>query len=394
MSAFGRVTGVGVQNIDAKSGRSGRAVVRIPPTSFGIALGLSGLSALWVFAGTSFGAPAAFGDALGILAAVVWIGLTFAYLRQGPRRILADARDATVGPLLAAPVMTAYVLAADVLEPHAPGAARTIVIAFLAIGLLVSGLLTGQWMTGGLEEETFGPAFFLPTVGIGFVGADAAAVVGLHSIAELFFGIGIAGWVLISSVALNRLFFRPRLAPSLIPTMAIELAPAAVAGNAYFLIHPGSPDLLLLGLSGYAALMVIAQIRLLPLYRTLSFTPSLLVVHVPAREHGAFRSPLARARASGRQLRIRLDTLRSDHGACRCDRRAHDRRRRARATAALPGRRSCSSTHPPFGRFGPVRSAVMPRSEQRALFGPRSARCRLCLSPPDRKTTFRGRAAA
>jgi tellurite resistance protein len=42
--------------------------------------------------------------------------------------------------------------------------------------------------------------------------------------------------------------------------MAIELAPAAVAGNAYFLIHPGSPDLLLLGLSGYAALMVIAQI--------------------------------------------------------------------------------------------------------------------------------------
>jgi tellurite resistance protein len=70
------------------------------------------------------------------------------------------------------------------------------------------------------------------------------------------------------------MFFRPRLAPSLIPTMAIELAPAAVAGNAYFLIHPGPPDLLLLGLSGYAALMVIAQIRLLPLYRTLSFTPS------------------------------------------------------------------------------------------------------------------------
>jgi tellurite resistance protein len=56
--------------------------------------------------------------------------------------------------------------------------------------------------------------------------------------------------------------------------MAIELAPAAVAGNAYFLIHPGPPDLLLLGLSGYGAVMVVAQIRLLPLYRTLSFTPS------------------------------------------------------------------------------------------------------------------------
>ncbi|MEA2189459.1 MAG: tellurite resistance protein [Solirubrobacteraceae bacterium] len=250
-----------------------RNVVRIPPNLFGIALGLSGLSALWAFAGTSFGAPAAVGDALGVLSAVVWIGLTVAYLRQGPRRILADARDATVGPFLAAPVMSAYALAV-VLEPHAPGAARAIVVVFLVIGLLVSGLLTGQWLTGGLQEQTFGPAFFLPGIGIGFVGADAAAAVGLHNIAELFFGIGIAAWVLISSVTLNRMFFRPRLAPGLIPTMAIELAPAAVAGNAYFLIRPGSPDLLLLGLSGYAAVMVVAQIRLLPLYRRLSFTPS------------------------------------------------------------------------------------------------------------------------
>jgi tellurite resistance protein len=250
-----------------------RTATRIPPNLFGIALGLSGLAALWGFAATSFGGPAAVGDVLGVLAAVVWVGLMVAYLRQGPRRILADGRDATVAPFLAAPVMSAYVLAAGVLEPHAPEAARVIVIAFLAIGLLVGGLLMGQWLTGGLDEATFGPAFFLPGIGIGFVGADAAATVGLHNIAQLFFGIGIAGWVLISSVTLNRMFFRPRLAPGLLPTMAIEMAPAAVAGNAYFLIHTGPPDLLLLGLSGYAALMTIAQLRLLPLYRTLSFTP-------------------------------------------------------------------------------------------------------------------------
>ncbi|MDX6512266.1 MAG: tellurite resistance protein [Gaiellaceae bacterium] len=248
-------------------------VVRIPPNFFGIALGLSGLAALWAFAGATFGGPAAIGDVLGVLAAVVWVGLMVAYLRQGPRRILADARDATLGPFLAAPVMTAYVLAAGVLEPHAPGAAHAIVIVFLVVGLLVSGLLFGQWLTGGLQEETFGPAFFLPGIGIGFVGADAAATVGLHSVAELFFGVGIVSLVLIGSVTANRLFFRPRLAPNLLPTMAIELAPAAVAGNAYFLIHPGPPDQLLLALSGYAALMTIAQIRFLPLYRTLSFTP-------------------------------------------------------------------------------------------------------------------------
>jgi tellurite resistance protein len=263
-------------------------VVRIPPGLFGIPLGLSGLAALWVFGAASFGGPAAVGDALGLLAAAVWIALTVAYLRQGPRRVLADGRDPTLGPFLAAPVMAGYVLAAGVLEPHAPGAARAIVIAFLVIGLLVSGLLTGQWMTGGFDEKTFGPAFFLPGIGIGFVGADAAATVGLHSIAQLFFGVGIAGWVFISSVGLNRLLFRPRLPPALIPTMAIELAPAAVAGNAYFLIHGGPPDLLLLGLSGYGALMVVAQIRLLPLYRTLSFTPSFWAFTFPPANMALF----------------------------------------------------------------------------------------------------------
>ncbi|HWF72231.1 MAG TPA: hypothetical protein VG186_02735 [Solirubrobacteraceae bacterium] len=251
--------------------RHRRAAVRIPPNLFGIALGLSGLAALWVFAQAPFGAPAAVAAALGVLAAAVWIGTLAIYLRQGPKRILADARDASVGPFLAAPVMTAYALA-YVLDQYAPDVAEAMVVVFLVIGLLVGGLLTGQWLTGGLQEATFGPAFFLPGIGIGFVGSNAAAVVGLHTLAELFFGMGIAAWVLISSVALNRMFFTPRLPPNLIPTMAIELAPAAVAGNAYFLIHSGAPDLLLLALSGYGALMTVAQLRLLPLYRELSFS--------------------------------------------------------------------------------------------------------------------------
>ena len=81
------------------------------------------------------------------------------------------------------------------------------------------------------------------------MGADAAATVGLHGIAELCFGVGVTALLFIARVTLKRLFFRPRLPPPLTPTMAIELAPAAVAGNAYFLIHPGPPDMVLLGLT-------------------------------------------------------------------------------------------------------------------------------------------------
>jgi tellurite resistance protein len=54
--------------------------------------------------------------------------------------------------------------------------------------------------------------------------------------------------------------------------MAIELAPPAVAGSAYFLLKPGPPDLFAYGIAGYAVTMVIAQARLLPLYRAAGFT--------------------------------------------------------------------------------------------------------------------------
>jgi tellurite resistance protein len=128
-------------------------------------------------------------------------------------------------------------------------------------------------MTGGLEEQTFSTAFFLPILGVGLVGSEAASTVGLHSMAQVYFGIGAVAWVFMSSVVLNRLFFRPRLPAALIPTLAIELAPPALAGSAYFLLHPGPPDQLALALAGYAALMIVAQARLITLYRALTFTP-------------------------------------------------------------------------------------------------------------------------
>jgi tellurite resistance protein len=248
------------------------AVARIPPNFFGIAFGLSGLAAAWLYASAAFGAPAAVGNAIAVLAAVTWVLLTIAYLRQGPRRILADSHDAALGPFLAVAVLAALVLG-EALAAPAPTAGRVIVIVFLVAGLLLGGLLVGQWMTGGLEEMTFTTAFFLPILGVGFIGSEAASVVGLHAIAQVYFGIGAVGWVFMSSVVLNRLFFRPRLPAPLVPTLAIVVAPPAIAGSAYFLLHPGPPDQLALALAGYAALMIVAQARLFPLYRALTFTP-------------------------------------------------------------------------------------------------------------------------
>jgi tellurite resistance protein len=89
----------------------------------------------------------------------------------------------------------------------------------------------------------------------------------------LCFGVGVGCWLLLGSVILNRLLFTAQLPAALMPTLAIEVAPPAVAGNAYFALHGLRADTASYALAGYAILMVLVQVRLLPLYLRLRFTP-------------------------------------------------------------------------------------------------------------------------
>jgi tellurite resistance protein len=56
--------------------------------------------------------------------------------------------------------------------------------------------------------------------------------------------------------------------------MAIEVAPPVVAGNAWFALDGGRADAVAFILAGYAFLMVVVQLRLVPLYRTAPFGPA------------------------------------------------------------------------------------------------------------------------
>ena len=152
-------------------------------------------------------------------------------------------------------------------------AGRVLVIVFLAVTTILGGWLTGQWMTGGIDQDSVHPGYFLPTVAGGLVGAYCAAQVHLHALGEASFGIGVICWLLLGSMILNRLFIRPALPPALMPTMAIEIAPPVVAGLAYFALTGRAVNLVACALAGYAVLMALAQVRLIPVYARLSFTP-------------------------------------------------------------------------------------------------------------------------
>jgi tellurite resistance protein len=246
---------------------------RVPPNLFGIALGVAGLALAWHAAVPVLGIPQAVPDALDVLDAVLWLVLVGAYLAQGPRVIMADLRDPVLSPFVSASALTAMILAAALAKEAAPAAGRVLVVVFLAVTIVLGGWLTGQWITGGIEPESVHPGYFLPTAAGGLIGVNAAATVHLHALADASFGIGVISWVLLGSIILNRLFTRPALPSALVPTMAIELGIAAVAGTAYFAVAGRTVSFMACALGGYAVLMALVQVRLIPVYRRLSFTP-------------------------------------------------------------------------------------------------------------------------
>ncbi|HWF55409.1 MAG TPA: hypothetical protein VG223_12300 [Solirubrobacteraceae bacterium] len=102
--------------------------------------------------------------------------------------------------------------------------------------------LTGQWIAGRLDFAALHPGYFLPTAAGGFIGAQGAAEVGWPGPARALVGVGVLCWVLLGSLILARLVVGPALPAALSPTLAIEVAPPAVGGNAHLALSGGRFD--------------------------------------------------------------------------------------------------------------------------------------------------------
>jgi tellurite resistance protein len=161
---------------------------------------------------------------------------------------------------------------AAALATVACGAGRTLVLVFLVATVALAGWQSGQWIAGDGHKDSAHSGYFLPGVAGGLVGAYATTQVHLRAIGEASFGIGIACWVLLASVILDRLMFVHTLPPALVPTLAIELAPPALAGSAYFALTGGSADPVAYAIGGFTVVMALAQLRLVPLYARLPFS--------------------------------------------------------------------------------------------------------------------------
>ncbi len=253
------------------------SATRIPLNLFSIPFGLAGLGGSWLAVADYGHTTEAVGDALLVVAALSWLAVVLAYLRfvvSDRSAVVRDLLDPVAAPFASLAVITPMLLAAEGVHPHAAQLGRVLVDVFLILTVLLGGWFTGQWMYGTLDLDKFHPGYFLPTVAGGLIAAICAASVGQHRLGEAMFGLGIVCWFVLGSMIMGRLFFRPRLPAPLLPTVAIELAPPTVGTLAYLSLHGPRIDSVVALLGGYALLMVLAQLRLLPAYLRLPFMPS------------------------------------------------------------------------------------------------------------------------
>jgi tellurite resistance protein len=250
---------------------------RIPLNSFSVPFGLAGLGGSWMALANDGRTPRTVGDALLALAALVWLTVLGGYLRHvlsdrsALRRDLLDPVDAPFGSLA---VITPMLLAADGLYRYAPGVGKALVDVLLVLTVGLGAWFTAQWIYGPVALDRFHPGYFLPTVAGGMVASAGAAEAGQRLLAEVMFGLGAVCYLMLGPVIVGRRAFRPALPEPLLPTLAINVAPAAVASLAYFAIDGDHVDFAAAVIGGYGLLMALAQLPLVPMYARLRFSPT------------------------------------------------------------------------------------------------------------------------
>ncbi|MEU4671553.1 hypothetical protein AB0F91_27135 [Amycolatopsis sp. NPDC023774] len=248
---------------------------RIVPNAFGMGFGLAGLAGTWRAAADAGLAPRWIGDVLLVLTALVWVTVLLAYgvhALSHSGMLRSDLTHPVLAPFLSLAVITPMVLAARGVEPHMHTTGKVLTDVLIGLVFLHGCWFTGQLIYGEYSFDQLHPGYFLPTVAGGLVASASAAQVGQEGLGRVLFGYGVVCWVILGSMILGRLFFRPALPAALLPTLAIEVAPAPVASLAWFELGDGSIDFVAQFLAGYGALMVLAQLRLLPAFRKLSFS--------------------------------------------------------------------------------------------------------------------------
>ncbi|POH64592.1 C4-dicarboxylate transporter [Cryobacterium sp. TMN-39-2] len=253
-----------------RSTRTGRA----PLSSLGIPFGLAGLAGTWTMAAHTSLTPNIIAEGLWMLAAAAWIVVVTNYLRRSGYHggsIGEDLRDPVQGPF-ASLAPTSALLVCTHYAQYFPIAGRIATGVFMVIGLLFGTWFLAQFALRERSIDSIHGGYLLPTVAAAFIIGQGAGTFGWTLLGEAAIAVGILFWLMLGTIILARIAFRPAPPDALLPTFAIWSAPPAVAGNAWFAVNGGRIDLVETMLLGAFVVLILVQLMMLGTYWRLPFT--------------------------------------------------------------------------------------------------------------------------
>lgn len=207
----------------------------LPVTVFATVMGLAGTAAAWQRAARTVGAPPAIGDAVAWVAVAVLGVVSVAYLTKVVRHLPA-VRAEWRHPVKLAFVPTAtiaLVITAVALLEVAPGASRVLWWVGAPAQLLLTLDVLRTWISDPrFTLEHVHPAWFIPVVG-NLVVPLAGVAHGPAQLSWFFFSVGLVYWFALLPLVLHRLVVGGALPGRLAPTLAVLVAPPAVATLAW-----------------------------------------------------------------------------------------------------------------------------------------------------------------
>ena len=271
-----------MQEADERAEKTQGKALHLTANLFAVPFGLAGLAQAWSAVTQLAGASDWPANALWIVAALTWLITAVAYLTNvaAQHRWKTELSDPTFGPFTALIVIVPMQLSVPLAE-QARGAGEVVFGCSVTLVVLAGAWMTGDWIADDGDLRRWHPGYYLPTAAGGLLAGGASAALGFVTLSHVLFGLGITAFVLLGSIIQLRLFNAPTLPPPLLPTIAIDFAPPVVAGNAWFAINGGKVDIPAAILAGLAVLLLLVQVRLIPLYARAPFGPGFWAFSFP-----------------------------------------------------------------------------------------------------------------
>jgi tellurite resistance protein len=241
-------------------------LARLPVTLFASVMGVAGLAVAWQRGAHVLGLPAIVGASLGLLAALLYLGIAAVYLAKWTNHRSAVASE-WHHPVRSAMVPTMSIglllLAIVAVNAGLPSIARVLWGAGTLAHLLLTLAIVGRWITRtDLQPAHANPAWFIPAVGNVLVPL-AGVRLGYEAVSWLFFGIGMGFWLVLLPIVFGRLFFAEPLPERMRPLLFILIPPPAIGFLAYVLLTDklDAAAHVLYGFGAFLTLLLLSQAR-------------------------------------------------------------------------------------------------------------------------------------